>query len=248
VSEHNYIVIEAISEVASYRIPEYHNYHKTLPLPPPTTIIGMVGAALGYSAAQAQSLFDETNPEIGIYGCFDGIFKDLWKYSSTKKGTESSILQREYLYNNVYCFVIGADYEITFMIKEALNNCKYPITAGNSDSLMKLVNCQILDDSNIIKTNEVEHCMIIGDYRKNLSISLDNLEPNKVYVFKAVFAPVTYNLPMAFNYDNYGIRQIRSRKDITFVHTRCELNDTELLKALNYREKKIPLFNYNESI
>lgn len=243
-AEHSYLVVEAFSETASFRIPEYHNYHKTLPLPPPTAVIGMVGASLGLSPEKAQSLFDVVKPELGVYGTYNGIFKDLWKIASTKKGTESSIVQREYLYNNDYILVVGADNETIQKLYKAVSYNKYPITAGNSDSLVKILYCNIVGSDCIVSTNEVEHCVLFGDYRQCLKFGLESMEPNKVYVYKKRFAPQTYNIPVAFDYDSEGCRTIRMRKEVTFVCTRQELNGVAPLKALQYGEKRIPLFTY----
>lgn len=243
--EHSYLVVEALSETASFRIPEYHNYHKTLPLPPPTAVIGMMGAALGLPPEKAQSCFDFIKPELGIYGTYDGIYNDLWKIASTKKVTESSIIQREYLYNNDYILVVGADSKTIQKLYEAVSYNKYPITAGNSDSLVKIKNCCVFSNDNIVNTIEVEHCVLFGDYRQSLHFGLDDMVPNKLYVYKTKFAPITYNLPFAFDYDSEGCRTIRMRKEFTFVYTRQELNGVEPLKAFQYEDKRIPLFTYD---
>lgn len=47
-------VIEIRSVTASFRNPEFQNFHKSFRLPPPTTLIGLAGAALGLSPKSAQ--------------------------------------------------------------------------------------------------------------------------------------------------------------------------------------------------
>ena len=43
------IAVRVRAPVASFRRPLDHNYQRTLPMPPPTTLIGIAGAALGLS-------------------------------------------------------------------------------------------------------------------------------------------------------------------------------------------------------
>jgi CRISPR-associated Cas5-like protein len=43
------VAIQVRASVASFRRPPGHNYQRTLPMPPPTTLLGITGAALGFS-------------------------------------------------------------------------------------------------------------------------------------------------------------------------------------------------------
>lgn len=239
-----YLVVEAYAEVASYRIPEYHNFHKTLPLPPPTALIGMAGAALGLEAWLAQRWFDDNGLEIGVYGTYEGLYTDLWKIASTKKETESSIVKREYLFRNNYVFVFGGSESLTGQLAEAFANNHYALTAGNSDSLMKIMASAVYGDADIRQVNAVEHCVLMGDFRSSLSISLERLQPNKAYQYKTMLSPVTYNLPYAFDYAEDGTRTIRQRKQVTFVGTRAELSDGIVLKAIAHKDVLIPIEAY----
>jgi CRISPR-associated protein Cas5t len=45
----NFLKVKCIGGFNSYRQPDFHTYHKSLPLPPKTTIAGMLGGALGLS-------------------------------------------------------------------------------------------------------------------------------------------------------------------------------------------------------
>ena len=97
-------IIEIQCQTASFRNPDFQNFHKSLELPPPTTIIGLAGAALGYSPLRAQEFFDESKFEIGIYGTYLGKCKDTWKYNKGIRdmrlydpGLDGSIIQKEFL-------------------------------------------------------------------------------------------------------------------------------------------------------
>jgi len=245
VTKEYYLVIDAYAEVASYRVPEYHNFHKTLPLPPPTAIIGLVGAALGLSPQMSQKWFDENDIDIGIHGTYQGIYSDLWKISSSKKETDSSIVKREYLFKNHYQLVIGGTMEIVNRVSKAFKYNKYALTAGNSDSLLK-INFIALATSDMVKNVcSIANTMLIGNFRPVLSYGIDKIEINKVYRYSKLISPITYNLPFAFDYETDETRRIRFRKEVTFVGTRSELKDGITIPALIYNDVAIPIFSYS---
>src|SRR5665811_806593 len=72
--------IKGIATTASFRVPETHTFHQTLPLPPKTTIIGMIGAALGFNLETAHKYVEQNKIFVGIYGKHKGMMKDLWNY------------------------------------------------------------------------------------------------------------------------------------------------------------------------
>ncbi|NJN33797.1 MAG: CRISPR-associated protein Cas5 [Saprospiraceae bacterium] len=53
----NCCLIQVQSQTATFRNPEFQNFHKSFALPPPTTIVGLAGAALGFDAKAAQDFF-----------------------------------------------------------------------------------------------------------------------------------------------------------------------------------------------
>ena len=103
-------VVEIKSQTASFRDPNFQNFHKTLDLPPPTTIIGLSGAALGLSPLQSQDFFEDGDFQIGIYGNYDGRCNDTWKYDRRHTnrglkydpGMDGSIIQKEFLIQNTF--------------------------------------------------------------------------------------------------------------------------------------------------
>ena len=75
---------KAYSETASFRIPETHTFQKTLPLPPLTTIIGLLGAALGLSFAESMEFYHGNQIRVGVIGTSQSTVNDLWKYRKIK--------------------------------------------------------------------------------------------------------------------------------------------------------------------
>ena len=70
--------LETFSLTASFRIPESHTFQPTLPLPPITSLIGMMGAALGFSFEESMKLAKEIINYQGI-GHSAGIYTNSEK-------------------------------------------------------------------------------------------------------------------------------------------------------------------------
>ena len=62
------VALEMYAETASFRVSETHTFHKTLALPPYTTCVGLLGAALGLDMESAQSYVEENGISIGVAG------------------------------------------------------------------------------------------------------------------------------------------------------------------------------------
>src|SRR5690606_32592568 len=91
--------IKAYSETASFRLPETHTFQKTLPLPPLTSIIGLLGAAMGLSYAESSKFYYSNHLKVGVIGTSQSRVNDLWKYQKIKsKETVSAVLTREILF------------------------------------------------------------------------------------------------------------------------------------------------------
>ena len=74
------VVIEAAAPVGSWRPPEALTYHRTLPLPPYTTLVGLLGAALGLGLLDAYRFVEEGGLRVGVGGWHEGELRDLWKF------------------------------------------------------------------------------------------------------------------------------------------------------------------------
>ncbi|MDZ7899252.1 MAG: CRISPR-associated protein Cas5 [Arcicella sp.] len=83
----HYISFQMVSVTASYRNPDFQNFHKSYLLPPPTTIIGMVGAGIGLSPVASQQFFIDNEVYVSINGKSTGKANDLWKYNDFKNGS-----------------------------------------------------------------------------------------------------------------------------------------------------------------
>ena len=242
--KNKFLIVEAVSNTASFRIPEFHNYHKTLPLPPVTTVIGIVGAALGKNYEEAQKYFEISEFEIGIYGKSQGFMRDLWKAKKWKgskpKKSERTIIQREYHFDNHFVFVFGNTENVINELKNGFEETVFALTIGNSDSLLKIVSLEILGIENKCKTLKLEHCILFGNYLNSLEL---DLEMNKKYVFTPMNSPVCYNLPNSFIFSDNDIRKIKEKKEFTFIGNPVKSTNKEF-DAITFKDLIIPIFNH----
>lgn len=232
-----YLVVEVTCQSCSFRNPEFQNFHKTFELPPPTTVIGLGGAALGLSPKQTQDFFEE-GFEFGIYGSHKGKANDLWKYRKLKSGAFiSDILTREVLFENHYNLVYGTSHtEKINKLMSAFENPKYALTLGNSDSLAKIVSLQFIDKT--IECDELENCVVAGNLMKEV---LDNTEKLEFSLRDGV-DPISYDVPVEFEYErDYGVRKVLSRKEFSFIGPKLYVKGLKK-KGIQYKNHQIPIF------
>lgn len=155
-----FIRIQAIGSINSFRQPDFHTYHKTLPLPPKTTVAGMIGSALGISPVEVNDVW--LVPErfrVGVIGTSMGKANDLWqirKYESKQiakynKGEEDSpyktaVIVRELLYESQFYLYLNISEADDFMlVLEALKNPSWALSLGREDELVKILDISEVD-------------------------------------------------------------------------------------------------------
>lgn len=235
--------LEIVSQTASFRNPDFQNFHKSLDLPPPTTIVGLSGAALGRSPLEAQEFFESNDLQIGVNGVFAGKCSDTWKYNKEIRDMrtynprkDGSIIQKEYLIHTR--FIIGFFGEKNDAIEKLANafrNPKYALTMGNSDSLAFVKNIEL--NLPQLKSYTVENCMLQGDVLNNvMNLSSKNLE----FSIYDTSDPLTYDLPVKFNYaSDYGKRTVSKIGTYSIVRRKMKLNYE--IEGLNYKDLFVPM-------
>ncbi len=220
--------IKGIATTASFRVPETHTFHQTLPLPPKTTIIGMIGAALGFNLEMAHKYVEQNKISVGIYGKHKGMMKDLWNYrkltgkekkytnEDIKNRRQYSILIREYLcYNDFSIYLASEKLEPLEELRKAIFSPVYALTAGNSDDLLKICKISEISSINSEKINQFEYTILPGDVSKSYKHDIDfKILP----ITTTVFTPQVFLLPTRFEF-NGEERRVIERKSFTFVST-----------------------------
>lgn len=214
----------------SFRQPEFHTYHKTLPLPPKTTVAGMIGSALGISPRQVNDewLLNERF-KMGIIGSSNGKANDLWQirkyeskhikaYQTGKEPTpyKTSVIVREILYDSRFILYLAfedtEDYET---INLALKNPKWALSLGREDELIKVQEIDILE----LYPEKVQYpysqTIIPGDIAEiKYSIHFDqNISGNLLDI-----APKTVSLPVSFTINtDTEVRYGTDYRKFTFI-------------------------------
>jgi CRISPR-associated protein Cas5t len=232
-----YCIIEVQSQTATFRNPEFQNFHKTLSLPPPTTMIGLAGAAMGLDPKSAQDFFSEVPFQFGVYGKSGGTAKDLWKYDDFKN---RSIILKEMLINNEFFLVYGTDDEqrINLLIRGFINPV-YALTLGNSDGLAK-INPTIRTVNVLTESRVLEYCLVDGDIIKEV-LATASVDP--AFSIYTTSEPIALDIATHFRYDEaYGMRSVIRRKTLSFVNKRMELNMAK--QGIIHKDRFIPVFDY----
>ncbi len=238
-------VVEIASQTASFRDPNFQNYHKSLKLPPPTTIIGLCGAAIGLTPLQAQEFFDENSFQIGVYGNYKGKCQDTWKYKSSKDinmryynpGIGASIIQKEYLIENRFLLAFKSENQLSLAhLKMAFETPVYALTMGSSDSLAKVLNVQ--ENVEVVEENVIKNAFVSGDVVNEV---MSSAEKGDLQFSIYSNDTLTYDLPIRFNYENdYGKRSISDIGTFSLIGDTMRLNYK--VPGLLYKSTFIPLF------
>ncbi len=210
-------VVSAQSVTASFRIPENHTFQPTLPLPPITTIIGMAGAALGYSNEESFRFWSKSGIKVGVYSTYEGFIKDLWKYRKRKSGDKepeiSAVLIRELLADFKLRVLFAADTDELIVLHNAFNNPKYALSAGSSDDILKIHAISEIFNAN--PEIKVEFCNTVlpGDQCIDY---IPNLDLENTPVTYSIRAPQVYLLPTDFEFLGEK-RKVKEKKLFTFI-------------------------------
>jgi CRISPR-associated protein Cas5t len=204
------VKVRALS-VSFRRILDY-NYQRTYPLPPPTTILGFLGAALGLSDRE---LWDKESivrkVKISVLSLHvPGFAKDLWTVQKIKQGKieELSPYFRELLFFPEYLLIFGGNKEIMGYIAEKLEDPTYPLSLGRDDELVRIIDLRWKTISK-------------GDNR--FSGTILPLDINE-FKFKPILQegilmepPIRDRLPIGFVVSKKGIRTPLEKKTFTFI-------------------------------
>jgi len=221
--------IKAFATTASFRIPENHTFQQTLPLPPMTTLTGLMGAALGLSFEEVMKFREENKILFGVIGSHKGEMRDLWKYNKIKTtykedgSDRKDVLIREYLTEFSLTVAVGSEDKTTLTkVRDSFCNPVYALTMGNSDDLLKIYKI-----GNIVETidesySHFEDTMLPEDQTQDYKPPDDFLENTPVTY--TVRAPQVFLLPTDFRF-NGEERRVSERKQFTFVGSPIRLKN-----------------------
>lgn len=213
------LIVRVRATVASFRRPLDHNYQRTLPMPPPTTLKGIAGAALGLSDRE---LWAPESPLRGLkvsvwMDAEAGRARDLWTVLKIKNARieARSPYFRELLFFTRYTLLYGGDETLLQELAQAFYDPAYPLSLGREDELMLVEEVQLVEAQP--GEPRLRGTLVPGDVRQ-----MPELRP--ILREGAVFEPpVVDMLPLAFTVDAKGIRHPESPVPVSFLPLGAEL-------------------------
>ena len=213
------VIVEAIAPVASWRPPEALTYHRTLPLPPYTTLVGMLGAAMGLDLPSIYRHVAEHNLRLGVGGWHDGHARDLWKFQKLElrdegKEMNTDIVLREYWIDTRLVLVVETqDAQTAEHVADAFRRPAFPLTAGPSDALMKVVAVRV-EKAKPIDERRLAHVLVPRELTPRYGLFE---ELAKIPLSRGIRAPSVERLPTGFAFEPDVPRRLLGRALVTFV-------------------------------
>lgn len=209
----------------SFRIRSGIRYHQTYHVPTKTTLIGLVGAAIGLDEFDLDRIYKriQTNALLDRYS---GRANDLWLITKIKTDNlnkpESSLVSREMLFEPEYTIYYSVDSKndtenIEYDdIISAFDDPEFPLTLGRSDEMIEVVAKPKVIDLIPITINEKQYYRntILPFNYKNHFEGYEKTQLKKGYTFNL---PQVLSIPTAFNLEA-GIRRPTSHLQITLVY------------------------------
>ncbi len=200
--------------VSSFRRPMDHNYQKTFPLPPPTTLLGLAGAALGLSPEEMWGDRSKIRylKSTALADRMPGIAKDLWKIMKIKGGKieTRSIYTRELLFFPAYTVLYTGEPTLLDELKEAFDDPVYALSIGREDELI------VISRNRLVEATSA-HPEFSGTFIP-LNMRTIPEERIKLILDREGFSPVpqTVKLPVSFKVEK-GIRSPEKDLFFTFI-------------------------------
>lgn len=217
--------------INSFRLPEFHTYHKTLPLPPKTTVAGMIGAALGLSPEEVNDQWLRSDRfQVGVRGRFKSLISDLWQYRKyTTKGIKAykdgkaelpwftSVTTRELLYElsfDLYFFCVESqDYDL---LSNYFKNPKWALSLGREDEVVhisKIEKVTVLESNNVSSWSNT--ILPFNIHKRRTQLGTKDLSAFSGTNLLA-YAPSVVSLPVEFEY-KAGVRTPSRYVTYTFL-------------------------------
>jgi len=232
------LVVKVRATVASFRRPLDHNYQRTLPMPPPTTLIGIAAAALGFSDRE---LWASDSPlrhlKVSVLmNSEPGFARDMWTVLKIKgnKIAERSPYFRELLFFPRYTLLYGGDEDLLCRLAQAFRDPAYPLSLGREDELM------LVDEIAIAEAQggdlQFEGTVLPGDIRQIKGVKVI-MEP--AVSLKPI---IVETLPLRFRVDERGVRHPEALTPLSFLPLGTKMIVPEV-KALQWQGRNFVWLN-----
>lgn len=241
------IRIDLYSPVVSFRDPGAQLYHDTLPLPPPTTLLGMAGAALGKSFEEVLVWAKSVKLHVGCRGTSGGRGKDLWNYIKIKADKKSdelthAVLLRTFLADMQLSVFYASENENAIKdLYDAFQCPYYAITLGVSDGIAKIIDVKYFDKVTTKTETDLCNTWVCGDFSKKFKFNWEQIE--SIPIPQTLRPPVVKNIPVDFSIEAEGVRKASRFVTLTFLGDKQQLLDEVV--AFSFSDTSVPMFMFD---
>jgi len=247
------LFLEFFQPFAQYRNPFTFYYAQTYPLPPKSTIIGMLQNVIGDWYGNRFGIENWWNLKISVHGGFESVFwnyqqlikgelgfttQGIWinrhdknpggkvwlpLYNEGLKSQRVPIHQQELFNGYIYIFIKGSK-DLVDEIKKSLQNPQKILYLGRSEDILFIKNIKEISFSKPIKVE--------GDIKLKYPTFLIKEINGKEFPIKQQKFPV-YSIPIKVIFENNGI-PIKSKAQITKGTERKAQFKTVIYTGLDY--------------
>jgi CRISPR-associated protein Cas5t len=237
------LIVRVRAPVASFRRPLDHNYQRTLPMPPPTTLIGIAGAALGLSDRELwaeNSLLRGLKVSVWMDEEPGGRARDMWTVLKVKSGkiAERSPYFRELLFFVRYTLCYGGPEDLLRKLETAFHDPVYPLSLGREDELL------LVEEARLHMATKgmprFRGTLLPMDIRTQSGVR-PILTPGTSFE-----PPVVETLPLRFRLDNRGVRHPELPIALSFLSPGLEV-EVPGIPALQWQERNFTWLNSSPS-
>ncbi|HKG30037.1 MAG TPA: CRISPR-associated protein Cas5 [Nitrososphaeraceae archaeon] len=219
----------------SFRISSGIRYQRTYYIPTKTTLIGLLGSALGLDDKELQNLFSSIKTN-AILDSYSGIANDLWLITKlkTRGKPESSPIIREMLFEpqySIYYSIANSSTSATTYghitlddIIDAFYDPVYPLSLGRSDEMIEVKELRKVNIHPALSTPLPAPPSSANQYFKNTILPFNFKEYfdkyehtplRKGYTFSL---PQVMSIPISFKIEDNGTRRPSKYMQVTMVY------------------------------
>jgi|LFRM01.1.fsa_nt_gb CRISPR-associated protein Cas5t len=239
--------VDLYAPVVSFRDPGAQLYHDTLPLPPPTTLLGMAGAALGKTFEEALSWAKSVELMVGCIGTSGGKGKDLWNYIKIKADKKSdeptrAVILRTFLADmRLSAYYACEDDDAIESLFNAFLQPYYAITIGTSDEMAKITGVVMYDDVSVKNDSNVCNTWVCGDYSRLFRFDWEKVRA--IPIAETLRPPVVKKLPVDFSIGTDNVRKASRFMTLTYLGDKQQL--AEEVTVYKFSGESVPMLKFS---
>jgi hypothetical protein len=187
---------------------------------------------MGLGLPESYRIVAERALRLGVGGWCEGQARDLWKFQKLKdKEVETDVLLREMGVDARLALVIEASDPVTANdVADAFASPAFPLTAGPSDALLKVVAIQVVPGEPF-EARSVAYAQVFREIRPRYELHGTWAD---LPIHRTIRAPSIERLPTGFAFEPDGRRRLAGRAVVSFVADPIDL-DFEDEPVVGYR-------------